>query len=182
MRINVHAGHNPSGKIACGASDLLDESKENRKVVKYLIRYLKKAGHKVYNCTVSNGKSQSDVLKKIVAKCNAHTVDLDVSIHFNSGRGDRKGDGKVGGCEVLVTADTGIKKTAASGIRKKMKALGFTDRGTKVNNGLYFLNHTKAKAILVEVCFVDDKDDYKLYNKAGCKAVAKAIADGICCK
>ena len=23
---NIHGGHNPSGKIACGASDLLDES------------------------------------------------------------------------------------------------------------------------------------------------------------
>ena len=28
---NIHGGHNPSGKIACGASDLLDESREDRK-------------------------------------------------------------------------------------------------------------------------------------------------------
>ena len=37
MKINVHAGHNPAGKIACGASDLLDESTEARKIVKYLV-------------------------------------------------------------------------------------------------------------------------------------------------
>lgn len=178
-KYNVSAGHNPAGKIACGASDLLDESREARNIVKYLVKYLKAGKNTVYNCTVSNGTSQSDVLKKIVKKCNAHDVDLDISIHLNSGRSDRKGDSKVGGCEVLVTSDTGIKKTSSAAIRKNMKALGFTDRGTKLNNGLYFLNHTKAKAILVEVCFVDDKDDYKLYKKLGAKKIAKAIADGI---
>lgn len=31
---NIHGGHNPSGKIACGASDLLDESREDRKICK----------------------------------------------------------------------------------------------------------------------------------------------------
>lgn len=40
---NIHGGHNPSGKIACGASDLLDESKEDRKIAKAIIKYLKKA-------------------------------------------------------------------------------------------------------------------------------------------
>lgn len=30
-KVTVHAGHNPFGKIVCGASDLLDESKEERK-------------------------------------------------------------------------------------------------------------------------------------------------------
>lgn len=179
MKLNVHAGHNPAGKIACGASDLLDESTEARKIVKYLIKYLKKKGHTVYNCTVNNGASQKDVLKKNVTMCNKHQVDLDISIHLNSGRNDRKGDNKVGGCEVLVTADTGIKKVAAKGVRREMSRIGFTDRGTKVSNGLYFLNNTKAKAILVEVCFVDDLDDYKLYSKVGAKEIAKAIANGI---
>ena len=60
-KYNVHGGHNPSGKIACGATDFLDESKEDRKIVKALIKYLKKGGATVYNCTVDNGKSQGDV-------------------------------------------------------------------------------------------------------------------------
>ena len=34
MKINIHAGHNPTGKIACGAIGLLDESTENRNVAK----------------------------------------------------------------------------------------------------------------------------------------------------
>lgn len=178
-RYNIHAGHNPAGKIACGANGLLNESKEDRLIAREVIRLLKLAGHTVYDCTVDNGTGQSDVLKKIAAKCNKHTVDLDVSIHLNAGRGDKKGDKKVGGTEVLCTAATGIKKDAAARIRKNMKALGFTDRGTKTTSGLYILNRTKNKAILIEVCFVDDKDDYNLYKKVGYKKIAEAIAEGI---
>ena len=85
MKINVHAGHNPDGKIACGAVGLIKESTQSRKVKGYVIKYLKAAGHTVYDCTCNNGTSQSDVLNRIGTKCNAHMVDLDVSIHFNSG-------------------------------------------------------------------------------------------------
>lgn len=42
-KYNVHGGHNPAGKIACGATDFLDESKEDRKIVKALISILKRA-------------------------------------------------------------------------------------------------------------------------------------------
>jgi len=49
-KINVHAGHNPSGKIACGASDLLDESNQARKIAKEVIRLLKK---KSTRCTIA---------------------------------------------------------------------------------------------------------------------------------
>lgn len=107
---NIHGGHNPAGKIACGASDLLDESKEDRKIAKAIIKYLKKAGATTYNCTVNNGTSQNNVLKKICAKCNKHSVNLDVSVHLNSGRNDHKGDKKLGGFEVWATAFTGVKK------------------------------------------------------------------------
>ena len=40
MIINVHAGHNPAGKIACGAVGLIDESTENRKVKEEVIQEL----------------------------------------------------------------------------------------------------------------------------------------------
>ena len=78
MKINVHAGHNPDGKTASGAIGLIKESTENRKVKNEVISLLKTLGHTVYDCTEDNGKSKSDVLKKIVTKCNAHKVDLDV--------------------------------------------------------------------------------------------------------
>ena len=33
---NIHGGHNPAGKIACGASDLLDEREKIEKSAKRL--------------------------------------------------------------------------------------------------------------------------------------------------
>lgn len=44
MRIGVHAGHNPDGKIGCGAIGLIKESTENRNVKNEVIRLLKLAG------------------------------------------------------------------------------------------------------------------------------------------
>lgn len=176
MVINVHAGHNPDKKIACGAVGIIKESTEARKVVKYLIKYLKKYGHKVYNCTCNNGTSQSDVLSKIVAKCNKHKADLDVSIHFNSGAADQKGNGKTTGTEVLVYSEKSKAKPYATRICKEIESLGFKNRGVKIRTNLYVLRKTNAPALLVECCFVDDKDDCNLYNA---KKMAKAIAQGI---
>ena len=178
---NIHGGHNPSGKIACGASDLLDESKEDRKIAKTIIKYLKKAGATTYNCTVNNGTSQNNVLKKICAKCNKHSVNLDVSVHLNSGRNDHKGDKKLGGFEVWATSYSGVKKEVAQRAVANMKELGFTSHGDpyKKTSGLYYLNHTKAKALLFEICFVDDKDDYLLYKTTGADKIGKCLAEAI---
>lgn len=176
MKINVHAGHNPDGKVACGSIGLIKESTEARKVKEDVIKLLKAEGHTVYDCTCENGSSQSDVLKKIAAKCNAHSVDLDVSIHFNSGASDKKGNGKTTGVEVLVYSAAGKAVPYAERVLKKISGLGFKNRGVKARKDLYFLKNTKAPAMLVECCFVDDKDDVKLYDY---KKMAKAIAEGI---
>lgn len=176
MKINVHAGHNPDGKIACGAVGLIKESTEARKVKNSVVSMLKSMGHTVYDCTVNDGTSQNDVLKKIVDKCNSHDVDLDVSIHFNAGRNDKTGDGKTGGTEVLVYTENSTQKERAAKICESISELGFTNRGVKYSNSLYVLKHTKAPAILVECCFVDDKDDVKIYNY---KKMAEAIVLGI---
>ena len=74
--VTVHGGHNPQGKIACGASDYIDESREDRIITKKVIRLLKKNRIKAYNCTVNNGTSQTDVLRKISPKCNSTTRDI----------------------------------------------------------------------------------------------------------
>lgn len=105
MKINMHAGHNPDGKVACGATGFLKESTEARNVKNAAIKSLKAAGHTAYDCTVNNGTSQGDILRKIVAKCNVHTVDVDVSIHLNCGAGDKKGNGKTTGVEVYIASE-----------------------------------------------------------------------------
>ena len=173
MRINLHAGHNPDGKIACGAIGLLKESTEARAVKNEVIRQLALLGHTVYDCTVDNGTSQADVLSKIVAKCNAHTVDIDASIHFNSGARDSAGNGKTTGVEVY-TYDNSVPQ--AKKVCDAIAALGFKNRGVKVNKDLYVLRKTKAKAMLIECCFVDDADDARLYDAY---SMASAIVYGL---
>ena len=176
MKINIHAGHNPDGKVACGAVGLIKESTENRAVKDKVISKLRSLGHTVYDCTVDDGKNQSDVLQKIVAKCNANEVDLDVSIHFNSGAADKLGNGQTTGTEVYIYSTASGAKVYADNICKAIAALGFKNRGVKVGSSLYVLKNTKADALLVECCFVDDADDVKKYDP---ETMATAIVKGI---
>ena len=176
MRINVHAGHNPAGKVACGAVGLINESTENRRVKDEVIAQLQALGHTVYDCTENNGTGQSDVLKKIVTKCNQHAVDLDVSIHFNSGAGDSSGNSRTTGVEAYVYSVSSAAKPYAEKICQAIVDLGFRNRGVKYSTGLYVLKHTVSPAVLVECCFVDDKDDVELYNY---RDMAAAIVKGI---
>ena len=178
MKFNISAGHNPDGKVACGAVGLIKESTEARKVKDKVIQYLRKAGHTAYDCTCENGTSKNDVLKKIVSKCNSNNVDLDVSIHFNSNAKDLSGDGKSKGVEVLVYSDTSKAKDEAQRICDKLAKLGFRNRGVKVRNDLWYLKHTKASSLLIETAFVDDKDDVDIYLD-NVDNIAKAIAEAL---
>lgn len=175
MRINIHAGHNPDGKIACGAVGLIRESTEARIVKDKVIALLRTQGHTVYDCTVDNGTSQSDVLRKIVSQCNAHPVDLDVSIHFNAGA-NKTANGRTTGTEIYVYSAASKAKEAARRVADAISALGFQNRGVKYSSSLYVLKHTKAPALLIEVCFVDDPDDVRIYNA---DQAAQAIAQGL---
>ena len=166
-RYNVHAGHCPQGQGASGAVGILKESVEDRLVKDALISKLKAAGHTVYDCTDDSNCTASQNLKNIVTKCNAHKVDLDVSIHLNAGGGT--------GVETLIYNDK--TKDIATRISKEVSsALGITNRGVKTRTGLYVLKHTNAPALLVECCFVDSQNDAARWDVEKC---AEAIFKGI---
>lgn len=175
--VTVHAGHNKQGKIACGASDYIDESKEARIICRKVVKLLKKHGIKAYNCTVNNGTSQGDVLKKICRKCNSKNRQLDISIHFNASA-HSVADGKTKGVEVWCIKNGGMRGAVAKAVCSRIAKIGFVNRGVKTTSGLYFLNNTSMPAILIEVCFVDDQDDAKLYKKNK-DAVAQAIVKAV---
>lgn len=180
MIFNSHAGHNPDGKVGCGAIGLIKESTENRNVNSELIRQLTALKHTIYDCTVNDGTSSSNVLSKIVAKCNAHDVDWDISIHFNAGASDKSGNGRTTGIEVLIyNLNDTETKNKANAICNELAALGFKNRGVKQRQDLYVLRKTKAKAMLIECCFVDDADDVKLYQSLGTKKFVAAIVKGL---
>ena len=172
---NVHAGHCPQGRGAYGACGVLLESVEDRIVKDEVIRLLREHGHTVYDCTDETSCDMKTNLARIVAKCNAHAVDLDISIHLNSGRGDYGGDGSTGGVETWNFSS----KTAAISDRickRVSETLGIHNRGTKYSTQLYVLRRTTSPALLVECCFVDDKDDAERWDAKKC---AKAIVEGV---
>ena len=171
---NIHAGHGITGGTGCGAVGILDESLEARKVKDALINYLKME-HTVYDCTYNGSASASAILESIVAMCNAHDVDLDISIHLNSGRSDYNGDDSTGGVEVLGY-DNETKEIGEAICINIANALGIRNRGFKINQSLYVLRKTKSPALLIECCFVDDKDDADVWNADKCaKAIFKAL-------
>lgn len=187
MKFNISAGHNPDGKIACGTVNNalnMKESTEARYQTKKVVEYLKADGHTANNCTVDNGTGQSDVLNKLVAKHNSHSVDWDVSIHFNdTDKKDLNGDGKNVGVEVWYYNNTNTAKREecikkAELVCENLSKIGFKNRGAKPTTSLKFLRKTNAKAILIEVCFCSDADDVKLY-KANRDNIARAIADAL---
>lgn len=174
---NVHGGHS----LKCrGASGLLDEVNEDRAVKNKLIELLRANGYTVYDCTDDYSTTQGANLSSIVSKCNAHAVDLDISIHLNSGRNDSNGDGKCGGVEVYGYDDRiyGVAYKIAENIANTL-GIGFHGSPVKYRKDLYVLRKTKAKAILIECCFVDDKDDANHWNATKC---AMAIASALGCK
>lgn len=162
---NVHAGHN---KKAPGASGCFNEVTEDRKVKNLVIKKLTKLGHTVYDCTDDAGTTKNAVLKNIVAKCNKHKVDLDISIHFNAF------NKKASGTEVLCYNSK--THDVAKRIVKEIVALGFVNRGVKDGSHLYVLKNTNCPAILIECCFCDCETDKKLYNA---EKMATAIVKGI---
>lgn len=172
MIFNVHAGHS----LYCrGAKGILDEVTEDRKVKNRVIELLKNAGHTAYDCTDDIGLTQNANLSNIIIDCNSHLVDLDVSIHLNSGRNDYGGDNSTGGVEVYGYDDR-VQEVSERICSNISSSLNIRNRGFKINGNLYVLRKTKAKAILIECCFVDDRDDASRWNPDKC---AEAIVKGL---
>ena len=82
---NVHGGHNHIVPRSQGGFWM--KTTEDRKVTARVISALRAAGHTVYDCTDDSGRTQGQNLANIVAKCNAHPVDLNISNHLNAGGG-----------------------------------------------------------------------------------------------
>lgn len=173
---NVHGGHS----LVCrGAAGLLDEVNEDRKVKNRVIELLRAAGHEAYDCTDDSGTTQNQNLSAIVQKCNAHNVNLDVSIHLNSGRNDLVGNGSTGGVEVWGYDDN-TRTTGEKICAEIASVLGYTNRGFKTTHNLYVLNNTHSQAVLIECAFVDDKDDADRWDANRCaEAIVKALTGSV---
>lgn len=170
MKIAVRGGHCPK---VTGASALIDELTEDRKVKDSVIKYLRQLGHEVLDVTPPDSTSTSSAdLAYGVDKANSWGAELFVSIHFNKAYDSYNG---AIGSEVCVYSNFDIAKRVVDGLG----SLGFKNRGQKVRTELYELRNTKMKAMIVEVCFVEATEDVALYKRLGYDAVGKNISESI---
>ncbi len=87
---------------------------QTRHIKDAVIKYLREDGHTVYDCTVDNAGSQNANLSQIVAKCNSHTADLNISIHLNAGAADK--DNHTTGTEVYIYNTLDVTNVIANSI------------------------------------------------------------------
>ena len=171
MKIAVRGGHT---ELCTGASALINELTEDRKVKNAVVKYLRTLGQDVLDVTppVNYTSSASKDLAYGVNKANNYGANLFVSIHFNKAYDTYNGSL---GSEVCVYSTNDY----ANRVVEKLGCLGFSNRGQKIRTGLYELKHTNMVAMIVEVCFVEATEDVALYKKLGADAIGKAIAEAI---
>ena len=167
MKIGVNDGHTLRG-AGTGAVGIIKEGEHTRLVGEEVRRLLKEKGNTVYNCTVDYASTVNESLSLVVQQANREDLDWFISIHFNAG----------GGQGVEVYTYEGRQYQDAIDVCNNIAALGFNNRGVKAGTGLYVIRRTKAKSMLIEVCFVDTEDANK-YLEVGYKSIAKAIVDAL---
>src|SRR6516164_7816174 len=166
MKIVISSGH---GKYVRGASGLIDEVDEARKVVEEVSERLAKNGHEVVVFHDDTSTSQNENLNTIVNFHNSQERDIDVSVHFNAYVPTDGGRGT----EVLYVT----QESAAAKVAQAIAAAGgLINRGAHYRSDLYFLNGTDEPSILIEICFVDAAADVEAYQ-TNFDEICKAIAD-----
>lgn len=168
MRFGLNAGHTLKGP-GSGATGKLNESEQTRVVTTELSTLLAANGHTVVNCNIDSASTQNSYLAKVVELANRQDLDYFISIHFNK---------TIGAKGVEVYTYEGRQFADALETCQNISNLGFVNRGVKAGTGLYVIRKTKAKSMLIEVCFVDDPDASK-YIELGAKQIAQAIYQAI---
>ena len=151
--IVISSGH---GKYVRGASGILDEVDEARKVTEALADELRNRGVEVVTYHDDVSKSQNENLNRITDFHNSKLRDLDISVHFNAYEQVEKPMGT----EVLYVSQSELASDLSAAISE---GGGFINRGAKKRTDLHFLNQTEEPSVLLEVCFVDSEADTELY-------------------
>lgn len=166
-QINISSGHS----INCqGASDIINEVSEARKVVDRIYELCKTMGIEVYKYH-DTSSSSSQNLVNIVNWHNQFKDGIDISIHFNAYQHTSNSMGT----EVCYYSQSQLANQVSLAISK---ASGLKNRGGKERKGLYVLKNTNKPMLLIEVCFCDSSYDVQKYQENFdniCLAIIQAL-------
>lgn len=159
----ISSGH---GLHVPGASCLIDEVTEARRVAGRITRELELLGSPVTLYHENAARNQRDNVNRIINYHNAYNRRLDVSIHFNAVAGGPRTAGI--GTETLYRNPH--MQSLASAVSKSITAAtGLILRrgdGTWHRDNLGFLTRTNInRALLLEICFVNSREDIRLYHR-----------------
>ena len=164
MKIFIDAGHGGTDSGAIGKTII--EKDFNLLIANKVISKLKE-----YDCNVLSSRTTDKYisLEERVNLSNKNNCDCFISIHCNSS----------------VNIATGFESysfTGTSSLQNNVhneiiKVIGLKDRGKKKAN-FYVLKHTKAKAILLELGFINNKNDCDVLNSK-IDLIVNAIVQGI---
>ncbi len=172
-KVAVRGGHNFE---AVGASALIDETTEDRKVKDALIYYLKQAGYEVIDVTPGNCDVITD-LEYGVNKAENFGADLFVSVHFDKAYDHY--EGALGHACWIYDKGGEAEEISNRIVNTVINGTGFKNRGVRVNPNLYELRKTSMPAIIVETCFCEATDDVAIYKEKGAELIGTLIAQGI---
>lgn len=177
MNILLIAGHGQGDSGAVGNG--YKEADLTREVVSLLKQHLDSYA------TVTIANTNINWKQYIINRKNYFDFkpyDYVLEIHFNAGGNDTKGNGTTTGTEVYITTSEkthGIETQMVKGISDT----GLRNRGVKRKNFslIQYIKRQGVSCALLEVCFVDDIDDMKIYQSKKTeiiKAIATAVING----
>jgi hypothetical protein len=177
MRVAISAGHSMDCQ---GAIGYLNEVDEARRATKALADKLNAAGVETQYYWDDISDDSNENLNRLadwhndVAFNGTHGTksdDIAVSFHLNA----NATTSKCMGCETWYLTQSALAEETATAMAS---ALELPDRGGKYSSGLFILNSTRAKCILLEGCFVDSSCDTQHWNQ-NFDAMTTALAEAI---
>ena len=174
-KIAIRGGHNFQAK---GASALIDETIEDRKVYKATMNYLRECGYSVLDVTPEDCDVNTD-LRYGVNKAEEWGADLFVSIHFDKCYDNY--EGALGTATWICGTGGQAEIIARRIVNQVADGTGLKNRGVRTNPRLYELRKTSMPSIIIETCFCEATEDVRIYKNKGADLIGKLIAEGISC-
>jgi N-acetylmuramoyl-L-alanine amidase len=172
-RIAISSAHSQFVRGASGPAPWgLDEVDESRRVVNRVAELVRQAGGTAHTFHDMTSRTQASNISAIIKwhRGLGPQRDRDVSVHFNAYKVTLVGRG----VEVLHRSQGSWATQISAAISA---ASGLINRGPKARTNLGFLNQLAiVPSVLLEVAFVDAKEDCDLY-RGHFEAIARAIAE-----